>query len=71
MLRAYLCTVLVELSEREYVYWSEGADETFTLARKLNINYNLEGTGNYLLGYTQVRENTFPKFNIITAEGGI
>jgi hypothetical protein len=70
-MKAYLCTVLIELAEEEYDYWSEGADETFTLARRLNIEWDDKGNGNYLLGYTQVEPNAFPKFQIINKEGGI
>jgi len=70
-MKAYLCTVLIELADEDYEYWSEGSDETFTLASRLSIDWNKNGTGNYLLGYTQVTPNTFPKFNIITKEGGI
>jgi len=70
-MKAYLCTVLIELCEKEYDYWSEGSDETFTLARRLNIDWDDDGNGNYLLGYTQVKPNTFPKFPIITEEGGV
>lgn len=70
-MRAYLCTVLVELAEEEYNYWSEGADETFTLANRLHIDWQENGSGNYLLSYARVEPNTFPKFPIITEEGGV
>lgn len=37
----------------------------------LNISWDEKGNGNYLLGYTGVEPNTFPKFSIITEDGGV
>lgn len=34
-MKAYLCTVLVEICDEDRSYWSEGSDETFSIANRI------------------------------------
>lgn len=66
-MKTYLVTVIVEVDEEEYKEWSEGSEETFSICNKVNAQEN----GVHVLSYKQVRNNAFPKWEVMTEEGGI
>jgi hypothetical protein len=66
-MRSFLCAVLVEFTDDEHESWSEGADETFSIANKLNAQEN----GVHLLKYEDVPNNSLYKYSVLTEEGGV
>jgi ADP-ribose pyrophosphatase YjhB (NUDIX family) len=66
-MRSFFVTCLVEFTDEEHKDWSEGADETFSIARKLSAQEN----GVHLVDYTPIPNDSLPKYRILTEEGGI
>lgn len=63
--RSFLVNVLVECEDTDD--WSEGADETFAIARAINAQEN----GAHILSYSEVNNDVYPKYEVLTEEGGV
>lgn len=66
-MRSFYVNVLIEFSDEEHKDWSEGADETFGIARKLDAQTN----GVHILDYHEVENNQVYKYGVLTEEGGV